>query len=130
MLPPFRLGIPLLAALLAAGPADAGWLCVKNETKFTLVIQEVPGRPGQKRGKAIKLLPGEVHREYQSAAGEKKIQVFDSRRPTKPLWSGKLSWSAKGDGTIKAEPHGEALRLTAVVPEKAADVVRVSAPSG
>ena len=98
------LGLQLLAVcgvVFSPSSASADWICIKNETKIAVVIREVTDRPGQKRGKVIKLLPGEVYREYQSAAGERKVQVFDARDHAKPLCAEKLQWPAKGDVTLK-----------------------------
>src|SRR5688500_7754236 len=97
----------LLLALCGIGyfspKVSAGWVCVKNELKVAVVIQEVPDRPRPRRGKVVKLLPGEVYREYHPAAGERRVQVFDSRDPDNPLCSTKLKWPAKGDVTYKLE---------------------------
>lgn len=121
----------LLSAVCGVGfvgsTTPAGWICIKNESKVALVVQEVPARPALKRGKTVKLLPGEVYREHHSSAGERKVQVFDARDHTKPLSSAKLTWPAKGDVTYKLEVVEQVVRLTPVVPTNspAPDVVLV-----
>ena len=125
MLRPHRLRPLLLAAiglLVVPSSGFAGWICIKNETKLAVVIQEVPERPGLKRGKLVKLLPGETYREYQPTAGEKTVQVFDARTPTKPLCAAKLAWPA-ADVTFKVEAAEQAARLAPVKPEAAPVVV-------
>lgn len=112
---------PILALCgvgIVVSTASAGWVCIKNESKIALVVQEVPTRPTLKRGKTIKLLPGEVYREHHSTAGERKVQVYDARDHTKPLSSTKLIWPAKGDVTYKLEVVEQVVRLAPVVPSK------------
>jgi hypothetical protein len=113
---------PLLLALFAVAcfppTASAGWVCIKNELKVAVVLQEVPDRPRLRRGKVVKLLPGEVYREYHPAAGERRVQVFDTRDPDKPLCSAKLTWPAKGDVTYKLEVVKQVVRLDLVTPNK------------
>ncbi len=119
MFRPVYLRLQLLAVCgVAFSPltASAGWICIKNETKLTVVIQEVPDRPVLKRGKRVKLLPGEVYREYQPTDGERKVQVFDARDPAKPLCTTKIDWSAKGDMTLKLEQTEKVVRLAPVKP--------------
>jgi hypothetical protein len=98
--------------------ASAGWVCIKNECQVALVIQDVPARTKLKRGKVVKLLPGEVYREHQTAAGEGQVQVYDARYPAKPLCRTKLTWPAKGDVTYKLEVVEQEVRLSLLVPDK------------
>lgn len=84
--------LALIGVGLSAPPASAGWVCIKNETKIPLIVQELPDRPTARRGKLVKLRPGEVYREYQRSPGERKVRIFDARTPGKPLGLGKLSW--------------------------------------
>lgn len=117
-------------ACLGATPsaASADWICIKNDTRLALVIRDVPDSRTQTRAKVVKLLPGEVYREYRSAAGEKKVEVFDARSPAKPLWVGKLKWSATGEAAVQVVPADEAVRLKAVPPtDPKAAVVHVAA---
>jgi hypothetical protein len=109
----------LLPALCGVGlvvsTASAGWVCIKNESKVALVVQEVPTRPTPKRGKTIKLLPGEVYREYHTIAGERRVRVYDASDPAKPLGSAKLTWPTKGDVIYKLEVVEQTARLVPIV---------------
>jgi hypothetical protein len=124
----------LFLALLGVGAippsASAGWVCIKNELKVAVVLQEVPERHRLRRGKVVKLLPGEVYREYHTSAGERQVQVFDTRDRDKPLGSAKLAWSAKGDVTYKLEAVKQVVRLVQVDPNKppAPPAVEVGTP--
>lgn len=108
----------LIAAASLSPTAAAGWVCLKNESKVAVVLQEAPDRPRLRRGKVVKLLPGEVYREYHSAAGERRVQVFDPSDPDKPLCTAKLTWPAKGDVTYKLEVVKQVFRLVPVAPDK------------
>lgn len=104
-----------IALLLAttAGPALAGWVTVKNETKQILVIQEVGGPLNRPiRGKCIKLQPGETYREFQLLAGSKNIAIYDSVTPTTPLIQDKLTW-AKDDASFAVKVDGKTIKLVA-----------------
>ena len=84
----------LAAALVAMGPvsaAQADWVTIKNDTKRTIVAQSAITVNGQvKRGKPVRLLPGEVLREFYTppAVG---IEVYDAQRPNKPILSTPLT---------------------------------------
>jgi hypothetical protein len=108
----------LLPALCGVGlvvsTASAGWVCIRNESKVALVVQEVPSRSTLKRGKTIKLLPGEVYREHHAVAGERKVRVYDVRDAAKPLGTAKLTWPARGDVTYKLEVVNRVARLAPV----------------
>jgi hypothetical protein len=92
--------LPLLAAFLVltgtTAAADAGWVTLRNDTRRVVVIQETTvefnGQP--KRGKPVRLLPGESVRGFQPA-GTVKVEVFDGQNPGRPLYSGELA--VKGD---------------------------------
>lgn len=112
------LPLALITVGLISPTAAAGWVCIKNESKVAVVLQEAPDRPRLRRGKVVKLLPGEVYREYHSAAGERRVQVFDPSDPDKPLCTAKLTWPAKGDVTYKLEVVKQVFRLIPVAPDK------------
>ena len=88
----------LSAIVVAVGPisvARADWVTIKNDTKRTIVVQSAVTVNGQvKRGKPVRLLPGEVMREFYqpSAVG---VEVYDAQMPNKPILNAPL--------TIKAE---------------------------
>ena len=71
-------------------------MTLKNDTNKVLVIQEVAVAPNGvvKRGRPIRLLPGETLREFQAMPGEKRVEVLDMMAPAKPLFSGKIAWKA------------------------------------
>jgi hypothetical protein len=109
--------LTLLATLLAvagsAGAADGGWITFKNNTQQVVVVQETVVCNGvTKRGKPIRMLPGETLREFQATPAVRKYEVFDGRNPGKPLFSGNLkclgaeqTFSIASDGkTISVTP--------------------------
>ena len=116
----FRL-LALAATLLAAaGPARAGdgtWVTLKNNTRQVVVVQETVVCNGLvKRGKAIRLLPGETVREFQAAPAVKKVEIFDGRSPGKLLWSGNLNCSGSAQTfTISSEIKGLTITTPHVV---------------
>lgn len=103
---------------LGASQARAGWITIRNDTKQTLVVQEVTTVNGKtKPGKAIKLLPGESVRENKSKAGSKSIVVYDPAQPDTPLLRGKIEWG-KDDTTFSLSPEKKSIALAAVDPPK------------
>jgi hypothetical protein len=72
-----RLVTIMLVMLVLQTQASAGWLTVKNDTKSTIILEEVTEGPIVKRGKTIRLLPGEVYREFSLNPGEKKVHIYD-----------------------------------------------------
>jgi hypothetical protein len=112
------LSLAVCGAGLFVSNTSAGWICIKNESKVTLVVQDIHARPILKRGKSVKLLPGEVYREYQSTAGERRVQVFEARDPVGPRVTTKLVWPTKGDVTYKLDVVERAANLTLVVSGK------------
>lgn len=109
----------LLTALavlpLAAGSASAGWITITNDTNMVIVIQDSGDgkRPG--KGKLIRLMPGETHREFQLGAGDKKVQIFEVNAPKKPLFEGPMKWKAD-DLSLSVQPDGKTVKLGAPVP--------------
>jgi hypothetical protein len=85
----------LYAALIVvwcAGSADAAWVTFKNDTQDPVVVQEITIVNGQvKRGKPMRLLPGESLREFIAGPTVKKIEIFDAEKPDQKLWSGNLN---------------------------------------
>lgn len=86
-----RLFATVMAGLLSASSCFAGWVSTQNDTKLTLVVQEICPGPLPKRGKLARLLPGEHAREYMATPCEKRIQIWDPRQPTILLFDGKLA---------------------------------------
>ena len=74
-----------------AGPAEAAWVTIRNNTPQTIVVQETLIVNGQvKRGRPTTLLPGESFREFIPAPTTKKVEIIDPKRPPRLLWSGML----------------------------------------
>lgn len=108
------LSLAAVVLLLSAESARAGWIVIKNETKSAVVIQEVADKPG-KRGKQVRLLPGEVFREFHLLAGEKKFEVYDPKSPAKPLCRETLAWKAT-DVTFRVELVEKVVKLSPAKP--------------
>lgn len=104
------LGIGLL--LLGRCPAAcAGWLTIKNDTKYVIVVQEVGGtiqRPI--KGKSIQLQPGEIYREFQLLAGSKNVILFDSEQAKPVTVQDSMTWT-KDDASYAVKTEGKNLKL-------------------
>lgn len=115
-----RFRYPLIALVGLFAPAadvSAGWVSVKNETKAAVLVQEVPANPTAKRGKPVRLLPGEVYREYHAAAGEKTVQVLDAKTPTRVLCEATVKWPTE-DVAVRVRTVGTTTKLDAVAAAK------------
>ncbi len=115
-----RLRYPLLVLVgffALATDASAGWVSIKNDTKAAVLVQEAPASPTAKRGKPVRLLPGEVYREYHAVAGEKTIQVLDAKSPTRVLCEAKVKWPAE-DVAVRVRTFGATTKLDAVADAK------------
>ena len=101
-----------VAGLLVSGNrAEAGWIVLSNDTSLVLVVQDAPETGNlPKRLKTVRLLPGEVYREFQPGEGKKSVLVFDSRHPMKPMFRGTVTWTAD-DLRLTLEPDGLSVRL-------------------
>lgn len=107
------LGAALFCAMLLAAPerASAGWLTITNSTKTELVVQDAETAARLvKRPKSMRLLPGEVYREFQPGEGKKTILVFDPRVPNRPLCKGSVAWTTD-DVSLILEQDGSTVRL-------------------
>lgn len=108
--------LALAAALLAvagsARAADGNWITFKNTTHQVVVVQETVVCNGvTKRGKPLRLFPGETLREFQATPAVRKFEVFDGRNPGKPLFAGDLNClAAKPIFTIASD--GKAVTVT------------------
>jgi hypothetical protein len=107
----------ILAAVLAAGAgplprANAAWITVQNDTKGVIVVQSAIVVNGQvKRGKPVRLLPGESLKEFHKPPAV-AVEVYDPRMPNKALVSApltirndnqKFSVSPNGNGVMVGE---------------------------
>ena len=119
----------LLVLLAFAASAPAGWLTVKNDTDRAVVIETVTDCVLAKRSKAVRLLPGEVYREFRLVPGERKVQLYDGSHPNQPLGqplgTGTLSWKL-ADQTLHVEPKASELTLAdpAAKPAKSSDAAK------
>src|SRR5947208_3166690 len=104
----------LLGLSLSSASAQAGWLTVKNELKTAVLIADVPAHPLVKRGKPVRLLPGEVYREYHAEAGEKQIQILDAKSPTLVLCEAKVKWPTE-DVAVRVRTVDTATKLESIV---------------
>lgn len=80
-----------VGAMLCPASARAGWVTITNETPAIVVI--VDASPGKIRPRPVRLMPGEVYREYLPGTGEKKVQLYDPLCPTKPVFQGPVKWT-------------------------------------
>jgi hypothetical protein len=98
--------------------AVAGWLTIKNDTNKAIVVQETIVSNGQvRRGRPTNLLPGETLREFIPCPTTRRVEVFEARNPTLPVWSGELDCKAEkqlfsvagttGKVTVTACPTGK-----------------------
>lgn len=111
----------VVAAVLGLfGPASAaqgGWVTIKNDTKQTIVIQEVGPLNRPVRGKAVKLQPGETHREYHLLGGTKSVVISDAAAPNAPLHTDKITWE-KADAAFAVKADGKKVTLASGTEKK------------
>jgi hypothetical protein len=112
----FRVGLislSLIAPVGAAGRASAGWLTIKNETNQPVVLQETVAVNNQvRRGKPIRLMPGEVLREYQSGNGTKSISVLECGGQKRTLCTHELTWT-RNDHSFAVRKDGGSVQVLA-----------------
>lgn len=102
----------LLAVAGSARSADGGWITFKNNTRQVVVVQETVVCNGvTKRGKPIRILPGETLREFQATPAVRKFEVFDGRNPGKPLFTGNLNCLASQQ-TFSIASDGKSITIT------------------
>lgn len=106
--PGFRRLVVVVLALAALGPtpAVAGWLGFRNDTRTTLIVQDVVLVHGQaRRGAQRKLGAGELAVESVSGAGIKRLLILDPRQPTRPLLRVDVSYTGADQiFSIQIEP--------------------------
>jgi hypothetical protein len=104
----------VFAMIIAAGPACAGWITIRNDTKAEISVQEaivVNGRV--KLGKAVKLLPGESLKEHRANAGSKTVVVAEATKPLAAIARGTLEWK-KDDITFSIKSDATGTTISAV----------------
>ncbi|MFO0796266.1 MAG: hypothetical protein U0804_02250 [Gemmataceae bacterium] len=80
----------VLTAFGSAPAADAGWVTVQNDTGRVVVVQTTVTSHNQpRRGRPVRLLPGEHLREYHAAAAV-QVEVFEGRAQDRSLFNGQL----------------------------------------
>lgn len=123
------LPLTLAVALFPAGRAAAGWVTIKNETGEPIVVQEAYVVNNQvRKGKPVKLMPGDVLREYQTSPGAKTVHVFDCGGKKRTLCRGDLSWQT-ADQSFAVRQDGAAVRvLDASAPVKPVLTKKVESP--
>jgi hypothetical protein len=116
---PLAFALALAAAFASVGAARAGWITVKNDSKTTIVVQEVMTVNGKPvRGKPIKLAAGESFREFQNTPGVKNFEIFDTGTPAMTLWNGKLDCKADMQSFSVTSANGKFTVAPAPEPKK------------
>ncbi|QDU19108.1 hypothetical protein [Urbifossiella limnaea] len=81
----------VLTVLGSAPAADAGWVTIQNDTGRVVVVQTTVTSNNQpRRGRPVRLLPGEHVREYHAAAAV-QVEVFEGREQDRSLYCGQLA---------------------------------------
>lgn len=79
-----------LAVAGTASAAEAGWVTVQNDTGRVVVVQTTVTVGGQtKRGRPVRLLPGEHVREFHTTTSL-QVEVFDGGAHECSLYAGTL----------------------------------------
>jgi hypothetical protein len=93
-----------LALLGSARAADAAWITIKNDTNRVMVVQSAVGPKGQaRRGRPVRLLPGESCREFSTPQAI-MLEVYDAQTPNKPILTSRLA--------VKKEEQTFSIRAT------------------
>ena len=108
-----RIGL-LFAAMLGIGAdASAAWITVQNDTKQVIVVQSAITVNGQvKRGKPVRLLPGEVLKEFFQPQGI-ALEVYDPQNPKKALLSAPLTIKNENQ-KFSVSPNGASVAVAEV----------------
>ena len=81
----------LFAVVGTASAADAGWVTIQNDTGRVVVLQTTAPAGGQpKRGRPVRLLPGEQVREFHTTPSL-QVEVFDGQPQDRSLYNGTLT---------------------------------------
>lgn len=107
-----------LAAMLivGAGPseaANAAWITIQNDTKGVIVVQSAIVVNGQvKRGKPVRLLPGEVLKEFHQPPAV-ALEVYDPQFPNKAMLATPLAVKNENQ-KFSVSPSGLGVTVTEV----------------
>ncbi len=87
--------LPALAVVLtvvgSAPTADAGWVTIQNDTGRVVVVQTTVSANNQpRRGRPVRLLPGEQFREFHAATSV-QVEVFEGQPQDRSLFNGTLT---------------------------------------
>lgn len=105
----FAFALAVVAMVGVAGSGEAGWIVLKNETNKTVVVQETINQNGtEKRGKPIRLLPGESVKQFYAGPLTAKVEVFDGQNTTKSLFTGNITHKGE-DQTFSVATDGKAV---------------------
>lgn len=81
----------VLTVVGSAPAADAGWVTIQNDTGRVVVVQTTVTTNNQpRRGRPVRLLPGEHLREYHATTSV-QVEVFDGQPQDRPLFNGQLT---------------------------------------
>ncbi len=89
--------IALAAGLVPDTAAVAGWVTIKNDTDRPVAYREAPPPLSLgilRRGKVVKLLPGESHKEFQAKPGTRVIEIYNTLQESDLLLKGPIKWGA------------------------------------
>ena len=97
----------LAAVLIPVSAADAAWVTIQNDTNRVIVVQTAVTVNGQlRRGKPMRLLPGEVLRELYGPPAI-SVEVYDAQNPNKPILSTPLAIKNENQGfSLSTTPQG------------------------
>jgi hypothetical protein len=103
--------VPVLLTVAGTAPAaEAGWVTIQNDTGRVVVLQTTVTTAGQpKRGRPVRLLPGEHVRVYH-AAPSLQVEVFDGQPQDRALFCGTLPLRSEAQ-TFLVTPHGTGVRV-------------------
>lgn len=109
----FRTALAALAMLMSASAADAAWIAVQNDTKRVIVVQSAIVVNGQvKRGRPVRLLPGEVFKEFHQPPAV-ALEVYDPQVPNKAVLSTPLAIKNENQ-KFSVSPNANGVTVTEV----------------
>ena len=113
------LAATLFAAWGQASDARAAWVTIQNDTKGVIVVQSATTVNGQvRRGKPVRLLPGESVREFY-APPSIAMEVYDAQNPNKPLLTAPLTIKTENQAfSVAATPVGVVVAPVVEAPKK------------
>ncbi|MFO0805801.1 MAG: hypothetical protein U0791_22080 [Gemmataceae bacterium] len=107
----FRTVLAALAMLMSASAADSAWIAVQNDTKRVIVVQSAIVVNGQvKRGRPVRLLPGEVFKEFHQPPTV-ALEVYDPQVPNKAVLCTPLAIKNENQ-KFSVSPNGNGVTVT------------------